>query len=132
QLAGEAVHRLDRLLRGGGGVPWVASQACAVFQGLDFFLRGPFLRHHLTAVAGLDLGRCRAKAACGAAALGTWPAPRRARPARAARAGVGRLSRAVEKPVFPPRPDPILVEADARDPLSADPDAVGGRSGCTG
>ena len=60
--------------------------------------------------------------------VGPRPAPRRAGSARPARAATGRLSRASEKPVFPARPDPVLVEADAGDPRPADPLAERGRS----
>ena len=98
-------------------------------QGLSLFRRRLRRRHHLAAAAGLDAGPGGAKAACRAAARRSRPAPRRARSARPARAAAGRLFRASEEPVFPARPDSILVEADAGDPRPADPVAGRGRSG---
>ena len=68
---------------------------------------------------GWTLARGCAAAARGAAARRSRPAPRRARSARPARAATGRLFRPSEKPVFPPRPDSIMVEADAGDPQPA-------------
>ena len=63
------------------------------------------------------------------AARRTRPASRRTGFARSARAATGRLSRACQKPVFPARPDPVLVQADAGHPRPADPHARRGRSG---
>ncbi|MGY3455124.1 NhaP-type Na+/H+ and K+/H+ antiporter [Bradyrhizobium sp. LM3.4] len=65
---------------------------------------------------GWDAGAGRAQASCRAAARRARPAPRRARSARPARAATRRLSGAAQEPVFPPRPDPVLVQADAGDP----------------
>ena len=78
---------------------------------------------------GWTLGAGGAAAARGAAARRPRPAARRARSARPARAATGRLSRALEEPVFPARADSVLVEADAGDPRRAHPVARRGRSG---
>ena len=85
-------------------------------EGLSLFRRRLCRRHHLAVAAGLDAGAGGAAAARRAAARRPRPAPRRTGSARPARAATGRLSRAFEKPVFPARADPVLVEADAGDP----------------
>ena len=78
---------------------------------------------------GWTLGAGGATPARGAAARRARAAACRARSARPARAATGRLSRARQEPVFPARPDSVLVEADAGDPRPAHFDAGRSRSG---
>ena len=97
-------------------------------EGLSLFRRRLRRRDHLAVAAGLDAGAGRAAAARRTAARRPRPAARRTRSARPARAAAGRLSRALEKPVFSPRADSILVETDAGHPRPADFHAGGGRA----
>ncbi|MGY3645100.1 Kef-type K+ transport system membrane component KefB [Bradyrhizobium sp. LM4.3] len=116
QLAREDLHRLDRPARCGRDLPGLDPDAGRADESLSLFRRRLCCRHHLAAAAGLDAGAGRAQASCRAAARRARPAPRRARSARPARAATRRLSGAAQEPVFPPRPDPVLVQADAGDP----------------
>ncbi len=125
---GKDLHRLDRPARRGRDLPRLDPDAGRPVKGLSVFRRRLRRRHHLAVAAGLDAGAGGTRLHVRAAARRARSAARRAGSARPARAAAGRLSGAAEKPVFPPRPDPVLVEADAGDPRRAHPNAERGRS----
>ena len=130
QLAGKGLHRLDRPARRGRDLPGLDPDAGRAVEGLSLFRRRLRRRRHLAAAAGLDAGR-RRRGGCTWRCRAPTAAPRRVEldlPGQLEQQLVGYPVRA-EKPVFPARPDSVLVEADAGDPRRAHSLAGRGRSG---